>query len=250
MDFKNETVSNECTPQMSTSSKMTVQQAQTELVRAEQQLANADLSETRAYQAMGAVEQSLFQARYVKKDAEDWRNHCREVLTKAVRGSVIALCLLLPRFAQAQTITIPVTVPPPTPLTVVVPQGTKVVSNGVTYVVTGTLTLTPVVTIGELPPNWPLPTIEQFLLGDKAIETASLGDELILKGNSFGDEMGVLVIGNDIVPVASWADAEIHVVLDPALVTPAPNGSFVTLRRGTDHERGWRDGPVILPKAG
>jgi hypothetical protein len=163
----------------------------------------------------------------------------------------IALTLWLALLAaaawgQTTSITIPLTVPPPVPITVTIPQGTKITANGVTYLVAGTVSLTPVVTVGELPLAFPVlrPTIEQYLKNGAPIEAASVGDELVLTGTNFSDS-GVLIIGNDAVPTLSWTDGEIHVLLDPLVVTPAPNGSFVTVRRGADGELGWRDGPAI-----
>jgi hypothetical protein len=149
-------------------------------------------------------------------------------------------------WGQTTSITIPLTVPPPVPITVTIPQGTRITANGVTYLVAGTVSLTPVATVGELPPAFPVlrPTIEQYLKNGAPIEAASVGDELVLTGTNFSDS-GVLIIGNDAVPTLSWADGEIRVLLDPLVVTPAPNGSFVTVRRGADGELGWRDGPAI-----
>lgn len=152
------------------------------------------------------------------------------------------------------SVPITVTVSPPAPaaFTQQVSQAvsTTVTLNGSQYqatgTLTGTLTFTPVAVNGNLPPGDPIlrPTIEQFLAGGRPVETARLGDELVLTGTGFGAG-GVLVIGNDIVPTLSWADGEIHALLDPLLVTAAPAGSFVTLRRGEDGERAWRDGPAI-----
>jgi hypothetical protein len=149
-------------------------------------------------------------------------------------------------WGQTTSITIPITVPPPVPITVTIPQGTKITANGVTYLAAGTVSLTPVATVGELPPAFPVlrPAIEQYLKNGAPIEAASVGDELVLTGTNFSDS-GVLIIGNDAVPTLSWTDGEIRVLLDPLVVTPAPNGSFVTVRRGADGELGWRDGPVI-----
>jgi hypothetical protein len=234
MDQKNETVSNECSPQPQSSPKPTLEQVQAELVRAEQQLASADLIYTHAHAVMGAAEESEYQARYAVLTAEGWRNRCREALTKAVRASVIVLCLLLPHFAHAQTITIPVTVPPPTPLTVTIPPGTTVVSGGLIYNVAGTLTLTlsstaPIVTPTPVPT--PVPTTGLTFTGYRdhnrnPATTAAAGDTLFIGGSGFSAAGASVTFNGIVARIAAQTDKEIAVTVPnvPGVAVIVVNG--------------------------
>ena len=164
-------------------------------------------------------------------------------------GLMLWLSLLVAA-AWGGPVSVPLTVTPPAPQAFTAQISQPVTLNGQAYAVTGTLTFTPATGVAELPPSGPpvwRPMIQQFLENGQPILTAHLGDELTLKGQNFSDD-GVLVIGNDVVPTLSWTDDEIHVLLDPAVVTAAPNGSFFTLRRGVDSEHGWCDGPIIKPR--
>jgi hypothetical protein len=236
MDQKQDTVSNCCDAPVQPKPPMSLEQAQIELVMSEQELVLAE----RVYEATERVFEAASRAEAVSKlnrqTAVARRDYYREMLTKAARAMLIGLCLLLPRFAQAQTITIPVTVPPPATLTVPVPQGTKVVSNGITYIVTGTLTLTPVVVIGELPeptvpfgydPDWaPYGVVVAeklehppiFPATDLPVEELDLGPVITdvtidgIAGSHFGLLPGQVFLDCVDTPVLSWTDKKISLL--------------------------------------
>lgn len=124
-----------------------------------------------------------------------------------------------------------------------------VVVNGVTD--TYPLTITPQVALlpgtapGDIPPSdWP-PFVADFQVGGLHVETCSVGDDLALVGQNFGDAGGVVWIGNDRVPAAAWSDMLIH--LSP--IAPAPGGSVFTIERNGG-ALGSAFGPIIAPKAG
>jgi hypothetical protein len=127
-----------------------------------------------------------------------------------------------------------------------------VVVNGVPdpYVLTVTpqTTLLPGTAPGDLAPyDWP-PFVVDFrdMLGAH-VEKIALGDTVTLIGSSFGDQSGVVWLGNEVVPTTSWTDQEIHLLLDPLVLAPAPNGSiWVVQRSGYAHGVAW--GPIITPK--
>lgn len=132
--------------------------------------------------------------------------------------------LLLINVSQAQTISVPIVVPP---ITVQVNQQATV--NGITYNVTGTLTLTPVVV--QPPPVSPPPApsgITGIMDNTGAvITTAPAGSTVVVKGSGFGQFGTATAAGLTATPL-TW--------------TP----TTVTLKLPTNGAIGSVTGPIIL----
>jgi hypothetical protein len=131
---------------------------------------------------------------------------------------LIALLLLLPTLAGAQTLTITVPVPPPAPISVTVNQ--QVLVGTVTYQFTGTLTGTPVTNHAGLPP-----LTDEELAALKAQEAALgvvepdygpiLGARSAegVSGSHFGALAGRVLIGGFPAPVEAWSPSFIALPL-------------------------------------
>jgi hypothetical protein len=140
-----------------------------------------------------------------------------------MRRFLVALLLLLPTLAGAQTLTVPITIPPPAPITVTVNQTATL--GGVTYQITGTLTATPVTQHVEAPDLDDLKRQEALLgvvepdygptIGARSAEGVS--------GSHFGADPGRVLIGGFAVPFGEWGDS--------AIALPLLGGETVTVVR-------------------
>lgn len=129
---------------------------------------------------------------------------------------VLLALLLFPTISQAQqfNVTVPITIPPPSPINFNVPAGTKVTSpNGLVYLVTGLITLTPVTTTAELPPA-DLPVETVYPDGPFVAKTDWTAPLLSLIGHGFGDQPGSLMLDFHPASFTFWSDALITAQAD------------------------------------
>jgi hypothetical protein len=122
-------------------------------------------------------------------------------------------CLLLPTLAGAQTLTVPITIPPPAPITVQVNQTATL--GGVTYQITGTLTATPVTQHVEAPDLDDLKRQEALLGVVEPDYGPIIGtrDSSGVSGSHFGPLPGRVLIGGFAVPFGEWGDSAIALPL-------------------------------------
>jgi hypothetical protein len=140
-----------------------------------------------------------------------------------MRRYLIALLLLLPTLAGAQTLTITVPVPPPAPITVQVNQTATL--GGVTYQITGTLTATPVTQHVEAPDLDDLKRQEALLGVVEPDYGPIIGarDSIGVSGSHFGALAGRVLIGGFEMPFGEWGDS--------AIALPLLGGETVTVVR-------------------
>lgn len=145
---------------------------------------------------------------------------------------LVAVSLLLAPLvasAQAAPVSVPLTiqVPPPPPVTVTVNQ--QVTANGVTYAVTGTLTLTPVVPSSSITGALPGPSVTDTLTVDhQSSSTFHPNDLVYLEGRQFQNVPGSVYLNLLPVPINSWADSEIQIHLTDGVF---PSGTMLTVMR-------------------
>lgn len=141
--------------------------------------------------------------------------------------------------SQQSTLSIPLAIPAPAPLTVTIPPNTTVTQNGITYLVTGTLTLTqqtaPSTTgtttggttsgtttgggsTGGTPPGTLTFTGYRDANRNPVTSIAS-GSPLLILGSGFGNNSAGVTIGGIAAPVLAWSDTSISVTV-PSFATP------------------------------